>query len=713
MPASVAGGNVVPGEPGSAAGFATLHRSAPARAVLATGDDGTGTGGAAERLRLLGEVLLAEALKDAMRVSEERLRVALEGSPITVFQQDRDLRYTWIHNPPSGVRAEDIVSRTDADLVAAEESARLIELKRGVMETGEVVRAEVRAPTAVGPRSFDVTVEPLLDAGGRVVGVTGSAVDVTELKAREERIARLQEVTAGLSEAVTAAQIVEVIVHRAIPAAGAEGGSVSLVSEDRTAFQIAGAVGMPGQLVEAWRQYPIGGPFPLAEAARTGRPVFIETPGEWWTRYPETAPDFSVSGYQAFASVPVIFEGRLLGGIGFDFIEARRFSADDRAFMVAVAQQCAQALDRARLYEAERRTRDAAEEAEARYRSLFDQVPDAIVIADAEGRYVDVNPALSALLGYSRDELLRLRLGDVSTGQEGARQDLARRHDQRQWRGESELRRKDGATVPVEAWLRRVDRPTGPFYIGVMRDISVRRDHERQQQEFFASVSHDLKNPLAAIKGQIQLMQRRARRGKLHPDQVGEGLEAISSVAVRMAGMIEELVDVAQLRAGQPLHLNRQPVDLVDLVRHCAREHQRSTTHHAIQIESTEETLVGWWDEARLRRVLDNLITNAVKYSPEGGPITIRVARAERAGKGWAIETVVDHGVGIPAADLPHIFERFRRGSNVLDQVAGSGIGLAGARQIVTQHGGTIAIDSREGAGTTVTVALPLAEPEE
>ena len=113
-----------------------------------------------------------------------------------------------------------------------------------------------------------------------------------------------------------------------------------------------------------------------------------------------------------------------------------------------------------------------------------------------------------------------------------------------------------------------------------------------------------------------------------------------------------------------------------------------------------------------MRRVLDNLLANAIKYSPGGGRIDVALRREARADGAWAVLTVRDEGVGIPAADVAHVFERFRRGSNVTRQFAGTGIGLSGARRIVEQHGGTIEVVSEEGKGSTFTIALPLASPD-
>jgi signal transduction histidine kinase len=113
------------------------------------------------------------------------------------------------------------------------------------------------------------------------------------------------------------------------------------------------------------------------------------------------------------------------------------------------------------------------------------------------------------------------------------------------------------------------------------------------------------------------------------------------------------------------------------------------------------------WDEVRLVRVLDNLLDNAVKFSPRGGAVSVSI---DTENDGRAVLCVSDRGEGIPETDLPYIFERFRRGGNVEGRIPGTGIGLAGVQRIVEQHRGTIAVDSRVGIGTTVTIRLPLDE---
>ncbi|MBX5490473.1 MAG: HAMP domain-containing histidine kinase [Chloroflexi bacterium] len=231
----------------------------------------------------------------------------------------------------------------------------------------------------------------------------------------------------------------------------------------------------------------------------------------------------------------------------------------------------------------------------------------------------------------------------------------------------------------------------------------------RTREEFLAAAAHDLKNPLAAIKGAAQLLQRRIARGAmLPPERLSQALAGIDVSATRMAALLDDLLDVTRLHMLGTLDLDRQPTDLIALSRAVAEEQQAGTESHVIQVHSSLPTLVGSYDRARLGRALANLLSNAVKYSPGGGTVSITV---EREGPAWAVVSVQDEGVGIPPEDLPHIFERFHRGSNVVGRIAGTGIGLASVRQVVEAHGGTVSVRSEVGRGSCFTVRLPLSQP--
>jgi signal transduction histidine kinase len=238
-----------------------------------------------------------------------------------------------------------------------------------------------------------------------------------------------------------------------------------------------------------------------------------------------------------------------------------------------------------------------------------------------------------------------------------------------------------------------------------VRHLERERQEIEARDDFLAAASHDLKNPLTVIRGSIQMLERtRVRTGELPPERLDMSIRSISGAVARMTALIDELLDVGRLRMGNSLVLERAPTDLVALARHLAAVHQSASDKHTIVVDAKVRELVGIWDERRLQRVLDNLLSNAIKYSPRGGEIRVSVGRQAES----AVLEVRDRGIGIPEADLPYVFERFRRGANVLGRIEGTGIGLAAAAQIVQEHTGSIDLHSREGQGTLVTVRLPL-----
>src|SRR5829696_3020318 len=246
------------------------------------------------------------------------------------------------------------------------------------------------------------------------------------------------------------------------------------------------------------------------------------------------------------------------------------------------------------------------------------------------------------------------------------------------------------------------------LYQQAQDELAARGRAEAEKEAFLDAVAHDLGNPLTTVKGQAQLLRRRARQGRADLATLETGLGAIEGATDRATRLIAELTDAARLEAQRPLDLRRTAIDLVELAEASITESQAAAAGHPLHLETGVAEVVGLWDADRLTRVLENLVANAIKYSPAGSPVVVRVDRQEAPDGPVAVLSIADQGVGIPADDLPHIFERFRRGGNVAGRIAGSGLGLWGSHRIVAQHGGTITIDSTEGQGTTVTVRLPL-----
>ncbi|MCW5852128.1 MAG: DUF4118 domain-containing protein [Anaerolineae bacterium] len=219
-------------------------------------------------------------------------------------------------------------------------------------------------------------------------------------------------------------------------------------------------------------------------------------------------------------------------------------------------------------------------------------------------------------------------------------------------------------------------------------------------------VSHDLKNPLTAIRGFLHLMRRRVER---LPDEAAapllDPLARIDEASIRMSEMIKDLVNAAVL--DQAVAVDFRLTDLADLTQRVVAQHQAATPDRPIQVQ-TNGPVVSLVDEGRLARVLDNLISNAMKYTPEGGLIQVKVDQEQQPDGAWGVISVQDEGIGIPAVDLPYIFEPFHRASNA-QAIEGTGLGLASAQQIVEGHGGQVMVESREGHGSTFSIRLPLA----
>ena len=233
-----------------------------------------------------------------------------------------------------------------------------------------------------------------------------------------------------------------------------------------------------------------------------------------------------------------------------------------------------------------------------------------------------------------------------------------------------------------------------------------------QKEGFVATVCHDVQQPLTVILAQTQLLQRElARGGMLPPEQLTTNLAYIYAAATRMRVMTQDLLDASVRQSGYTPELLLARTELVALARQAVDEHELVSDHHQFLVEAEVPTLEATVDETRVHRVLANLLTNAIKYSPQGGPVHVTVKATDGTDGKSAVLVVRDEGVGIPQDDLPHVFDRFHRGANVVGRFPGTGLGLASARELVELHGGTISVESQEGKGSTFVVRLPLTPP--
>jgi signal transduction histidine kinase len=367
----------------------------------------------------------------------------------------------------------------------------------------------------------------------------------------------------------------------------------------------------------------------------------------------------------------------------------------------------------------EQAARAEAEYGLARLRQVVDVMPEAILIADATGRVYLSNAAAAEIMGVVPETMTPAEGGAAGARRVDGGAYVPTDHPLARAVFHSEVVRGEQLVITNSITGREVPilvnsaplsdgqgHPAGG--VAVFQDISPLRDLDRQKDEFLAAISHDLKTPATIIKGNANLLQRAVARGDSDgAAQLSEGLEVIDESTAQLVRLVDELLDLTRLRMGHELELDTGPADLIKIVRRLAVEYQKISPRHTIQVVAHSPRVVGDWDEARIERIVSNLISNAVKYSPRGGDIAIEASQEKIDGQEWAVLVVRDKGIGIPPAELERVFEPYYRASNTAGTVSGSGIGLAGTRHIVEQHGGKIEVESQAG-DTTFTVRLPL-----
>ncbi len=235
------------------------------------------------------------------------------------------------------------------------------------------------------------------------------------------------------------------------------------------------------------------------------------------------------------------------------------------------------------------------------------------------------------------------------------------------------------------------------LYQGAQKAIQAR-------DEFLTIAAHELKTPVTSLVGYTQVVQRRATREKTLSERDRRGLQVIAGQAERLSRLINSLLDVSRIQSGH-FTLNCRSIDLCEVIRDVADEVHPILEHHELMLECPDAPALINGDVLRLEQMLQNLIQNAIKYSPGGGTIFLSVERRT----GDVAITISDQGLGIPASAVPQLFQRFYRADNIAgSNISGMGIGLFVVHEIVSRHGGRVEVNSVEGEGSSFRVYLPL-----
>ena len=401
--------------------------------------------------------------------------------------------------------------------------------------------------------------------------------------------------------------------------------------------------------------------------------------------------------------LPLIVRKRVIGVIFIFRNYPGVFSSNDTALLQSFADQAAIAVQNAQLYTQISREKQ-------RMDAMLDSAADGIIIITPAHRIERCNLAMARMLGASPEEVRGKAHHEVIqlvNTKDGLTLEKA---EEGGWPltpnatlyVEGDLMRQGSLPLPVGITYAPLVSPEGQLLniVATVRDITRFREAEELKSTFISVISHELKTPVALIKGYVSTLRR--EDASWDPKIVDDSLQVIEEEADRLTVLIENLLDASRLQAGA-LAINEADVALDALANRIAERFQTQTKVHTIVVDFPPNFPVVLADEDRISQVLSNLLSNAIKYSPDGGEIRI----SGKALPQYVVICVSDQGPGIAPDDIPHVFDRFYRSSDAARKTKGAGLGLYLARAVVEAHKGRIWVDPKPGDGARVCFSLP------
>jgi PAS domain S-box-containing protein len=502
----------------------------------------------------------------------------------------------------------------------------------------------------------------------------------------------LLEIARALTQELDLDKLLGVILRISVEMLAGQAGLIALRAEGG-GWQVVVSQGVHASFLRAAENY-------LARVPEDEDPQRYELPeiGRLFNELAQAASKGSLSGF----GLPMTARNRVVGVIlifrGFD----ADLSPNDYAILDSFAGQAAVAVQNAQLYTQSNRERE-------RLNGLLDSLADGVLILSADNRIERCNPAMARMLEINVDEVIGRKHEEVIAWLRPPQGLTLEQAEADGWPltahahlyVEGDLARKNGIPLPVGVTYAPLVSEDGSLanIISTVRDITKFRQADELKSTFVSIISHELKTPVALIKGYVSTLRR--EDANWDPGIVKDSLEVIEEESDRLAGLIENLLDASRLQAGG-MALKRMDLALPDLAGRVAERMQIQTTNHVIRSEFPDFFPVVLGDETRIQQVLTNLVGNAIKYSPGGA---IRISGEVRADN--VIVCVSDEGPGIAPEDIPHVFDRFYRGTDMAKHTKGAGLGLYLTKAIVEAHGGRIWVDTSPGRGTRMFFSLP------
>lgn len=509
---------------------------------------------------------------------------------------------------------------------------------------------------------------------------------------------RQREYLLRISRALTAQlnldELLQLVLEAATDILAGQAGIIGLRDPDG-GFNIRASYGLPRALVPYFAPLLTGIPDD-ADRNRFHIPGLADKLGK-------VAADLGLRLQQVVA-LPMAIKRELIGVLYVFRAYGTRFTTDDRQILASFADQAAIAVQNAQLYE------DISQE-KRRLDAILEYSADGVLILNAAHRVVVFNRALARLsgwsaaeaLGHHHDEVVRWARLETDADLAAAVAGGWPLPSAQPIYVEGDLRRRNGGTVSIGITYAPLFDQAGRLVniIGSVRDITRFREADEIKSTFISVVSHELKTPVALIKGYADTLLR--KDACWDQETMQESLHVILEETERLNKLIDNLLDASRLQAGA-LSLEKDQVALDALAERVASHFRTQTDIHEIVTSFPANFPVVEGDPSRLEQMLDNLVSNAIKYSPEGGTIEI----GGRALPNEVIITVSDQGVGIPLEEQPRIFERFFRGTRERQQsTPGAGLGLYLAKAIVEAHGGRMWVESSPGEGAVFSFTVP------
>jgi PAS domain S-box-containing protein len=521
------------------------------------------------------------------------------------------------------------------------------------------------------------------------VGQLGRAFESMRLslKDRLEDLSLLLRVSQAVSSNLDLTRGIPIILEGALQATEARYARLILLDE-RGEPQIVMAGGEDGGYVTALDRA-------MARLGRAGRPVTIENVARAKSLI---EPGLANPDTQALIAVPVRSKDHDVGVMWLGYDRVHQFGATEIDFLSTLASQAAVAVDNARLFQ-------AAEGGRRRLAAILESTSDVVIVTDHADRVLLFNRAAAEAFGTDFQAVSGLPIAEVIQQQKVIRLLTAELDDDVPLTDEVPL--PDGRTLYASASVISSGDGQTIGRVAVLRDITYLKELDEMKSKFVETVSHDLRSPLTFMRGYITMIPMVgdvSAKQKLYVDKIMIGIE-------QMTELIEDLLDLGRIEAGvglmrEPCRLDEIIVALVNSTRP-----QAVAKRLTLRLDRTEDVTVVVGDAALLRRAISNLVENAIKYTPEGGSVTVGwETRGDRV-----LINVADTGIGIAKADQVRMFEKFyrirRRDRPDTVKIKGSGLGLAIVKSIVEWHNGRVRVESELDQGSTFYIELPVGEP--